>query len=147
MASIYTVDASVFLNAFNSNEKGHEKSKALLARFQADGTPMIIPTLCLVEVGATVRRGRGDEKLAREFTLALRRLPHLILIPLDETLTMHAIDLAVKRSLRGSDAVYVATAWRFGAALVTLDQEQHQRGRDVIETLTPEELLESEGGK
>ncbi|OGO20722.1 MAG: hypothetical protein A2Z14_01150, partial [Chloroflexi bacterium RBG_16_48_8] len=134
MASLYTIDASVYLNAFNPNEEGHEGSKRLLSQFQEEGTPLVVPTLCLVEIAAVIRRGREDARLAREFTYALKRLPNFILIPLDETLTNHAIDIAATHALRGSDAVYVATAWRFGAPLITLDSEQWERGKGVIET-------------
>ena len=47
MASTYTVDASVFLNAFNPYEAGHEESHRLLARLQERATPIIVPTLLL----------------------------------------------------------------------------------------------------
>jgi len=145
MAKLYTIDASVFLNAFNPKEEGHEESKRLLAKFQEVGTPLVVPTLCLVEIAAVIRRASEDTRLAREFASALKRLPHLILVPLDETLTNHAIEIASQHALRGSDAVYVATAWRFGAALVTLDKEQRERGKGVVDTFSPEELLQEEG--
>jgi hypothetical protein len=56
VASTYTVDASVFLNAFNPYEAGHEESHRLLARLQDEATPIIVPTLLLPEVAASMRR-------------------------------------------------------------------------------------------
>lgn len=141
MAATYTVDASVFLNAFNPREPGHENSRRLLARMQKNGTPIIVPTLVLPEVAAAVARGRGDADLARRFSNALSRLPHLVLVPLDMTLARQSADLAAAHRLRGSDAVYAATALRFGSTLVTLDQQQRERVADAICAQWPAEAL------
>ncbi len=141
MASIYTVDASVFLNAFNPYEVGHEESHRLLAWLQKQSVPIIVPTLLLPEVAAAVSRGREDEKLAREFVAALSRLPHLILVPLDTTLAQQAADVAAQYRLRGSDAVYVAVALRFGSTLITLDREQRERVAVALTARYPAEVL------
>src|SRR4030066_1015375 len=103
MPGPFTVDASVFLNAFNPYEAGHELSRAVLRRFQAEGTPMVEPTLLLPEVASAVRRGRGDPALAVGFALKLAALPQLVLIPLDEGLAKQAADVAANHGLRGSD--------------------------------------------
>lgn len=144
---IYTVDASVFLNAFNPYEAGHEVSCSLLARFQEQAVPVVVPMLLLPEVAAAVRRGRGDEDLARKFAAALSRLPHLIWIPLDRALARQAAEVAARYSLRGSDAVYAAVALRFGSTLVTRDQEQRERVSGVILACLPEEVEERSGAQ
>ena len=141
MATTYTVDASVFLNAFNPYEAGHEESRRLLGRMQDEGVPIIAPTLLLPEVAAAVGRGRDDAELARRFAAKLRQLPHLILTPLDETLAQQAADVAAQHRMRGSDAVYAAVALRFGSTLVTLDQEQRRRTDAVIPARLPAEAL------
>jgi len=137
MAALYTVDASVFLNSFNPAEAGHPTSRAMLARMQAEATPVIVPTLLLPEVAAAVSRGRGDAELASRFAAALRRLPHLVWVPLDDHLARQAAVVAARHGLRGSDAVYAAVALRFGSTLVTLDREQHQRVAGVVATRHP----------
>jgi predicted nucleic acid-binding protein len=139
--SIYTVDASVFLNAFNPYEAGHDESNRLLARMQDQAIPIIVPTLLLPEVAAAVARGRDDADLARRFSELLRRLPHLILVPLDEQSAAQAADIAAQHRLRGSDAIYAAVALRFGSTLVTLDNEQRRRVSGVIPTQLPNEAL------
>jgi predicted nucleic acid-binding protein len=141
MASLYTVDASVFLNAFNPYEEGYQDSHRLLARLQAGAVPVIVPTLLLPEVAAAVSRGREDEKLARQFATALSRLPHLVWVSLEETLAQQAADVAARYCLRGGDAVYAAVALRFGSTLVTLDQEQRQQVDAVLTTRYPAEVL------
>jgi predicted nucleic acid-binding protein len=141
VASVYTIDASVFLNAFNPYEAGHEESHRLLAQFQEQATPIIAPTLLLPEVAAAVSRGREDENLAREFAISLSRLPHLVLVPSDTALAQQATDVAARYRLRGSDAVYAAVALRFGSTLVTLDREQRERVAEALTARYPAEVL------
>ncbi len=141
MALPFTVDASVFLNAFNPSEAGHAESQRVLAWLQEQGTPIIAPTLVLPEVAATISRVRGDAALARDFASALSRLPNLVLVNLDATLAQQAADAAAQYRLRGSDAVYAAVALRFGARMMTLDREQHDRLRQVVASQYPAEVL------
>jgi predicted nucleic acid-binding protein len=141
MARTYTIDASVFINAFNSAEAGHVQSQRLLTQLRDQAAPLIAPTLVLPEVSAAIKRGRDDESLARRFVAALSRLPHLVLVSLDQSLAQQASDIAAQYSLRGSDAVYAAVALRFGSTLITLDREQHERVASVLTTRTPAETL------
>ena len=146
MATTYTVDASVFLNAFNPYEVGHDDSRRLLAHLQEQGVPIIVHTLLLPEVAAAIGRGRNDPDLARRFAgpalcRQLRQLPHLLLIPLDETIAQQASDVAAQHRLRGSDAVYADVALRFGSTLVTLDRERRERVAPVIPSCLPAEAL------
>lgn len=141
MPAVYTIDASVFLNAFNPYEGGYEESHRLLARLQAGSVPIVVPALLLPEVAASVSRGREDEELAREFAAALSRLPHLMLVTLDTTLAQQTADVAARYRLRGSDAVYATVALRFGSTLVTLDREQRERVSEVLNARYPTEVL------
>jgi predicted nucleic acid-binding protein len=141
VANTYSVDASVFLNAFNPYEAGHEQSHRLLARLQERATPIIVPALLLPEVAAAISRGREDADLAREFAAALSRLPHLVLIPLDTTLAQQAAGIAAQYRLRGADAVYAAVALRFGSVLITLDREQRERVGAVLSAWDPAQAL------
>ena len=141
MARLYTIDASVFLNAFNPYEMGHQESHRLLTRLQEQSAPIIVPTLLLPEVAAAVSRGREDEDLAREFAAALSRLPHLVLVPLDTALAQQAAGVAAQYHLRGSDAVYAAVALRFGSTLITLDREQRERVAEALTSRYPAEAL------
>jgi len=141
MSGTFTVDASVFLNAFNPYEAGHAESRRLLAHLQSQTLPIITPTLLLAEAAAAIARGRDDDDLARAFAAALRRLPHLVWVSVDATLAQQAADLAAQHRLRGSDAVYVAVAVRFGSTLITLDREQRERAAGAIVARYPAEAL------
>lgn len=143
MAGPYTVDASVFLNAFNPGETGQAESNRFLNYLQAQAIPIIAPTLLLPEVSAAISRGREDTKLAQAFANTLSRLPTLVLIPLDTILAQQAAEVAAQYRLRGSDAVYAAVAIRFGSHLVTLDREQRNRLDKVLTTGTPTEAMKT----
>ena len=141
MASLYTIDASVFINAFNPYEAGHKASYRLLSMLREQSAPIILPTLLIPEVAAAISRGREDAELARRFVLALSRLPHLMFIPLNATLAHHAAEMATQHRLRGSDAVYTAVGQRFGSLLITLDREHRDRISGVLTVRTPAEEL------
>ncbi len=138
----FTVDASVFLNAFNPAESSSPDSRAFLKRIQDEAIPIIVPTLLLVEAAAAISRGRNDSGLASQFAEALSRLPHMVWVSLDATLARQAATIAAQNHLKGSDAVYAAVAARFNTILVTLDQEQKQRTGNIIRTCSPQEAQE-----
>ena len=140
MAGPYTVDASVFLNAFNPGEPDHDVSFKLIARMQAQAVPIVVPTLLLPEVAGTIARGRGDSELARRFAATLRRLRHIVLVPLDAETAQQAANVAARHRLRGSDAVYAAIALRFATTLITLDQDQRLRVSPVLRARLPAEV-------
>lgn len=139
MPTLYTVDASVFLNAFNIHEEGHPESARFLEWLKQREEPMIAPVLLLPEVSAAISRVYQDAALSLEFADSLRNLPHLTLIPLNDTVAWQAVEIAANFKLRGSDAAYVAVARRYGATLVTLDKEQQARASAVVAALSPAE--------
>ena len=141
MAVIYTVDASVFVSAFRPRELRHTDSFRFLEYVRAQAFPIIVPTLLLPEIAAAVGRGSKNPMLAREFTDTVNRWPNLMMVPLDDVLAQYAADVAADYCLRGSDAVYVAVALRFGSTLVTLDQEQAARVASVLTACDPLEAL------
>ena len=136
-----TIDASVFLNAFNTAEEGHAASQELIEYIRIAAVPIICPMLLLPEVSATISRGTANASLAREFTSTLEQLPHMMLVPLDEILAVQAVVLAAEQRLRGSDAVYAATALRYASMLITLDREMHERAAEQVRTRYPSEVL------
>ena len=137
----FTLDASVVMNAFNPAEAGHAISLQLQTAIQSQAIPVIVPTLLLTEVAATIGRVLGDAPGAREFVVRLSRLPYLRFASLIRPLALTAANLAAQYRLRGADAVYVAVARQFGTTLVTLDDQQRTRAATAISTRTPAEAL------
>jgi predicted nucleic acid-binding protein len=136
----FTVDASVFVNAFNPHEEGHAASLQILSAIQERGDPVIVPTLLISEIAAAVARATGDRVGALQYAMAAA-LPHLTLVSLTAAVARQAADLAATYRLRAADAVYVTVARRYGTTIVSRDDEQRTRGAAVIRCLTPEQAL------
>lgn len=143
VARRYTVDASVFVNAFNPHEDGHEASLRILAAIQERAEPVIVPTLLVPEIAAALARATDDGAGALQFARATAALPHLTLVSLTAALASQAADLAATNRLRGADAIYVTVARRYGTTIVSRDEEQRTRGAAVVRCQTPEEALEA----
>ena len=127
---MYTLDASVFTRTIDPTQPDHADCLALLDRLHPDMTPIIVPTLVLVEVAGAVSRARRDSIRARVVAAMLRALPHVTFVA-----------LAADYRLRGADAVYVAVARQFTTTLVTLDDEQRTRATPIVTTRSPAQAL------
>ncbi len=138
---MFTIDASVWVNADSPAELQHLSSRALLDRLFASGMTIVVPTLLPVELAGVIARIREDSDLARDMTLALLALPSLRWVALDEPLARQAAELAAKYRLRGADAVYAAVALAHDCILVSLDLEHLTRLTSVVRTLTPADAL------
>jgi predicted nucleic acid-binding protein len=138
----YTIDASVFVNAFNPHEKGHAESLQILSAIRDRGDPVIVPALIVPEIASAVARATDDTAGALNYANATAALPHLTLVSLTAGVARQAADLAANHRLRGADAVYVTVARRYGTTLVSRDAEQRTRGAEVTVCLTPEEAIE-----
>src|SRR5206468_10152963 len=93
-AARYTVDASVFVNAFNPSEDGHSGSLQLLEQIRELGDPIIVPTLLVPEISSGVARANNDTIGALEYANAVSGLPHLTLVMLTPALARQAAELA-----------------------------------------------------
>ncbi len=138
---MFTVDASVHLNALNPQEERSAESRALLQALHGQPLPVFAPLLLLVEVAAGVARARNDNRQAVALAATLRSVPGQVLVPLDDHLADAAARLAAAYRLRGSDAVYAAVAEFYGTTLITLDRQQRERLPATIATLTPDQAL------
>lgn len=138
---MFTIDTSVFVADLTPTESGHAESRALLDRLRADGTPLILPTLLLVELAGVIGRVHGDPERAWRVVANLSTNPQATFVALDEALALRAADLSAGHRLRGADAVYVGVAQQAGCPLITLDAEQLRRVAGVITAQTPAAAL------
>ena len=134
---MYTVDASVWVNAFDQREPGHQVSRQFLEVVRGQAVPIIVPNLVLAEVAGAISRTRQAPAQAQAFAIALSRLPHVTVRVLGEGCALHALTLAAAHGLRGADAVYAAVAYEAGSTLVTLDNEHLTRLVTLITVCTP----------
>jgi len=137
----YTIDASVFVNAFNRHEPGYAESLQVLAAIQERGDPIIVPTLLLVEIASAVARASDDTAGAISYASATAALPHLTLVSLTPSITARAAELAATYRLRGADALYLEVARRYATTLLSRDDEQLTRGSTIAVCQTPEAAL------
>lgn len=140
---MFTVDASVWVNAFDQREPGHQVSRQFLEVVQRQALPVIVPNLVLAEVAGAIGRTRREPAQAQGFAMALSRLPHVTVRALDEECARQALTLAAQNGLRGADAVYAAVAHGAGSTLVTLDREHLTRLVNLLPVCTPAVALES----
>jgi predicted nucleic acid-binding protein len=142
----YTIDASVFLNAFNRSERGHSESLRLLAAIEKAGDPVIVPALVVAEIASAIARTTSDRDAALMYASATASLPHVTLVPITAAVAMDTADIAATYRLRGSDASYVAVAEKYATTLVSLDQEHLRKGSRVALCQTPQQALAHFGG-
>src|SRR5260370_8842648 len=114
-----TVDASVFVNAFNPHEEGHADSLAMLATIQEAGDPIIGPTLLLTEIASAVARASDDSAGALQYANAAAALPQLTLVSLTSTMARPAAGLGPTHRLSGGGAACLARPPRGGTTLAS----------------------------
>lgn len=131
------IDASVYVALLNQSETAHSQSWAWFQGMAESGEPVYAPAIILPEVAAAISRGTGDENLAQEAVKQLKGSHIITILPVTQKLAARAAAFALKHKIRGCDAVYVALAEQTGGYLVTLDQQQLERGSDAIKTETP----------
>jgi predicted nucleic acid-binding protein len=134
------MDASVYVALINAREPDHASSWAWFERAEAAQERIVAPTILLAEVAAAVSRGIGDSALARQVVEQLQRPAIVELVPVMPALAARAAAIAADHQLRGCNAVYVALAEELADCLVTLDQQQLERGAAVVTTRCPEEM-------
>jgi predicted nucleic acid-binding protein len=134
---VTVVDASVWVARLVPQDVHYAASREWLERHIAQGGVVADPVLLLAEVAGAISRRTGEPALAHAAVAHLLRLPALRLVPIDARLARVAMQLAADLGLRGSDAVYVATAHELRVPLVTLDQDQLSRAGSRVSARAP----------
>ena len=132
------VDASVWVSVFLPQDAHHRTARRWLEDRVASGATIVLPVLLLSEVGGAIARQTRSPETAAEALKVIESVPGLRIVPVDHRLGRASADLAVRLRLRGADAVYVAVAAHLKIPLVTLDAEQRERAKDLIEVRTPD---------
>ncbi|WP_373059767.1 type II toxin-antitoxin system VapC family toxin [Gemmatimonas sp.] len=134
-----TLDASVWLAALSPAERDHAECASLVSSLLKRGVALHQPGLFVIEVCATIARRTRNRALANEAGRATLEVPGLVVHALDHEMAAEAAEIAAACALRGADALYVATARRMNATLVTLDHELHERAEPMAAVRTPSE--------
>jgi len=138
---MYCLDASVIVNSIIEKEEHHEYSKKLLFKIKNQNILVVLPEIALPEIASAVSKGTGDAELTLQFIKELRKIPNFIFIPVDADISDFAARLAAEKWLRGADAIYVAIASILNMKLITLDEEQRRKSKDIVKAITPMDEL------
>jgi predicted nucleic acid-binding protein len=133
------IDASVYVSLINAREATHAGSWTWFQQAKSAQEPISAPVILLAEVAAALSRGVGDPALARQVVQQLLHSKVIELAPVTIVMAERAAAIAAEHRIRGCDAVYIALAEQLGDDLVTLDQQQLERGSAVIVARKPQE--------
>lgn len=136
-APVLTVDACVWVAAFDQADRFHADAAAFLNEVARRGVRVHAPRMLLLEVRCAVARRTGDSASGARAEAVLRTAPFLQLGPLDDRLMEVAGEAGADRRLRSGDALYVACSIMHQAPLVSYDRELVERAG----ALTPERVF------
>ncbi len=131
------IDASVYVALINAHESEHTNSWTWFEQARDAQEPVVAPVILLAEVSAALSRGVGNPTLAHRVVQQLLRSNVIELIPVTTALAKRAAAIAADHRIRGCDAVYVALAEQLNGRLITLDQQQLERGSAVVTACKP----------
>lgn len=138
---MYCIDASVLTAVFDENDTFHRASLGLFESIIRTDTKIVMPALALVEVaGALARKGQHYDDVVG-YLDRLRSYKNIEFLALTIDLCELAADIAVRLKLKGADSTYIAVSRRYNLKLITNDNQQWDRGKEIIATAKPEECL------
>ncbi len=131
------IDASVLVSWFVSYDANHNDSHLWMKRYRATGGLLVAPAFAMIEVATAIARQTRQAALAKAAIKDLYSVHTLRVVPVDSMLVRSAVDIASDLQLRAGDATYVAVAYNLKIPLVSWDNEQLQRGGNLITAYTP----------
>lgn len=126
------IDASLFVALLKEGGPGHEAVWKWMSEAIANGQKMYAPAILLPEVGAAISRGVGDPAVAKRSIDFIKKSKIIELVPISVGLAVQAAQVAAEQRVRGCDSVYLAVAIQTGEPLATLDNQQIERGGEVV---------------
>lgn len=135
MTTMPTVDANVWVAAFDTKDCFHADSAAFLRDLASKETITHTPGIVVLEVACALARRYADPAVGHKAAVKMQANKMLHLEPLDEGLLSEALRLGTKFRLRAVDALYAATAaLRTEGVLVSWDNELIERAGAVTPT-------------
>lgn len=132
-----TLDANTWIAAFDGQDRFHPDSTAFLRAVARHHLRLHGPALVILEAACALARRARSVAAGQAALERLRAHPALVLHPMDARLLSVAQDLGLRGLLRGTDALYAATAALANAPLVSWDDELVNRAGAI----TPQQWL------
>lgn len=95
-----------------------------------DKVHCIVPTIVQLELSKWLLRERGEDEADQVIAYTQK----CVVVPLDTTIALHAVDLHREHKLATADAIVYATARQQGASLLTFDA--HFKGLPEVTLFT-----------
>ena len=137
-----TVDANVWVAAFDTKDRFHADSVAFLRKLAGEETTTCAPAIVILEVACALARRYADPSMGRKAAVKMKANTLLHLEPLDDLLLSESLRLGARSRLRAADSLYAATAaLKTDGVLVSWDNDLIERAGAV----TPTVWLASQG--
>jgi predicted nucleic acid-binding protein len=135
--AIVVVDASIWISSLVEWDEHHELCDRWLYSQLAAEEAIVLPSLALAEIAGAVARRTGNSERGCRAVMKVLDIPGVRIVDLTERLAYTAATLAAQYSIRGADAVYVATAQLVSAPLATTDRELAFRVGSYVAVVQP----------
>lgn len=134
---MYCIDASVIVNSQLEREPHHNQSKAFLIMVEEKNLRVFLPEIVIPEITSGILRATMDEDFAFQFVNNLRSISNFLFVPVDSKLANLASWIICKTGLKGADAIYIALAFNYNLELISLDNDQLEKGKKLIRVQRP----------
>ena len=124
MSASVVVDASVWVSWLRPSDVNHDASFTWMEQYRSKGGPLVVPTMLLIEVAASISRQTGQAIQAKEAINKLDSIRIIQIVSIDSVLVQAAVNTATNLHLGAGDAIYVALAHQLNIPLISWDKEQ-----------------------
>ncbi len=131
------VDTSVLFSALIPIDMHHESCKAWLDKIIEANQQISVPSIILSEVATPLGRAHNQPQVAEKLVQYLMNAYIINLMPVSIPLAKRAAIIGANYKIRGCDAIYVALAEMLDEELITLDIQQGERAKTLIQVSHP----------
>jgi len=124
------IDASVWVAWFKKDDKYLEQAENIIQSLHARKETICIPAIAFTEVAGAIKRSMKDNNAAWEAVYHMKDMKPKVFGDFDK-LEPIATEMAIKYSIKGMDAYYLAVAQLTKSKLYTFDQQQ----KDAFEVM------------
>jgi len=117
------IDASVWVSRLKTDDKFHEHAKNIFASLATSEETICIPATAFTEVAGVIKRTMKDDNVASGAVYYMKNMKLNVFANFDKLETI-ATNIAIKYSVKGMDAYYLAVAELTRSKLYTFDKQQ-----------------------
>jgi len=125
------IDASVWVSRFNVKDKFHEQAKSIFESVKLNQETINVPAIVFTEVAGAVKRTTKDDSFTSGAVYYMKDMELKVFADFDK-LEPLATDIAIKYSVKGMDAYYLAVAELTKSKLHTFDQQQAEAFETMV---------------